>query len=178
MMCNEKIKNFSKHKKYSYFLYNKKINGVILLAFMLPALVLSGCGTTRNDIASDDPDFIKAKKLLEYHAGKYDDMEATGTLENGVRTIEINAYRFFFEPNLVIVNKGERIRVIIEAMDIPHGFEIEGFTIPDYDINTVIRKGKPLVIEFEADEKGVWEFICTVYCGYGHSEMKGILVVR
>lgn len=159
-------------------IYNKKINGLILLIFMIPTLVLSGCGTRSNGMVGDDPDFIKAKKLLEYHASKYDEMEATGTLENGVRTIQIKAYQFYFEPKLIIVNKGERIRVIVEAMDVPHGFEIEGFTIPDYDINTVIRKGKPLIIEFEADEKGIWEFICTVYCGYGHSEMKGIWVVR
>jgi len=153
----------------------KKMNGIILLVLILPAMLLSGCAGTSND---KDPDFIKAKKLLEYHAAKYDELKATGKLKDGVRTIEIKAYQFFFEPKQIIVNKGEKIRLIISAEDIPHGFEIEGLTIPGYDIDTKIRPGFPLTIEFLADEKGVWEIICSIYCGYGHSDMKGIFVVR
>lgn len=155
--------------------YKKKVNCSILLVFLLPILLLSGC---KGNSLGDDPDFIKAKKLLQYNADKYNDMEATGTLENGVRTIHVKAYQFYFEPTTIIVNKGERIRIIVEAMDVPHGFEIEGFQIPDYDLDTVIRKGMPLTLEFSADEKGVWEFICTIFCGFGHSTMKGVFVIR
>lgn len=139
---------------------------------LIVILLLYGCGT------SGDSDIIKAEKLLDYHAEKYDDMEASGTVENGVRVIEIKAYQFYFDPATIIVNKGEKVRLIIEAMDVPHGFEIEGFDIPEYDIDTVIRVGKPLVLEFIADEEGVWEIICSIYCGHGHSDMKGIFVVR
>ena len=152
---------------------NSKLRGSISLILLVPILLLSGCVSSDND-----SDLIKAKKLLQYHADKYDDEEATGTLENGVRTIHIKAYQFYFEPATIIVNKGEKVRIIVEAMDIPHGFEIEGFDIPDYDINTVIRKGTPLVLEFDADEEGVWEFICSIYCGFGHSTMKGTFVIR
>ncbi len=145
------------------------IKKFIILLFILSVLLLVGC--------SDD-NIIKANKLLEYHADKYKDIESTGVLENGVRTIHIKAYQFYFEPDLIIVNKGEKIKIIIEAMDVPHGFEIEGFNIPDYDINTKIRPGIPLTLEFEANEEGAWEFICSVYCGFGHSTMKGIFVIR
>lgn len=148
----------------------KKLNSVLLLTMFIPVLLFSGCST--------DQDIIKAEKLLEYHADKYKDMEATGTLENGVRTIHIKAYQFYFEPELIIVNKGEKIKLIVEAMDIPHGFEIEGFDIPGYDIETKIRPGVPLTLEFEANEEGAWEFICSVYCGFGHSTMKGLFVIR
>tara|TARA_Y100000310_G_scaffold15911_1_gene15955 strand:- start:264 stop:455 length:192 start_codon:yes stop_codon:yes gene_type:complete len=34
------------------------------------------------------------------------------------------------------------------------------------------------IIDFDADKKGVWEFICSIYCGFGHSTMKGVFVVR
>lgn len=152
----------------------KKLNGFILLIFLVPVLLLSGCGTSDGN----DADFIKAKKLLQYNADKYNDAEATGTLENGVRTIYIKAYQFYFEPTTIIVNKGEKIKLIIEVMDVPHGFEMEGFEIEGYDIDTIIRKGTPLVLEFTADKKGVWDFICTIYCGFGHSAMKGVFVVR
>lgn len=149
----------------------KKIRGITLLVLLIPVLLLSGC-------TGQDQNLVKAKKLIAYHEEKYKDAEATGTLENGVRTINIKAYQFHFEPELIIVNKGEKIRLIVEAMDVPHGFEIEGFMIPDYNIETVIRKGFPLTVEFIADEKGVWDFICTIYCGFGHSTMKGTFVIR
>ena len=149
----------------------KKIMSLTLLLLLVPMLLLSGC-------TSEDQNLIKAKKLSAYHEEKYKDYEATGTLENVVRTIHIKAYQFYFEPDLIIVNKGEKIRLVVEAMDVPHGFEIEGFMIPDYNIDTVIRKGFPLTIEFIADEKGVWDFICTIYCGFGHSTMKGTFVIR
>jgi len=150
----------------------KKIKGIMLLVFLVPVLLLSGCSTSAGN------DLVKAKKLLQYHADKYKDSEATGTLENGVRTIYVKAYQFYFEPTTIIVNKGEKIRLIISAEDVPHGFEIEGFEIPGYEIDTVIRKGMPLTLEFIADEKGVWEFICSIYCGFGHSTMRGVFVIR
>ncbi len=146
------------------------MNKIKILIIMLSVLLLYSCSNNGN--------VIKANKLLEYHADKYKDLDATGTLENGVRTIHIKSYQFYFEPELIIVNKGEKIKLIVEAIDVPHGFEIEGFDIPDYDIDTRIRPGIPLTLEFEANEKGVWEFICSVYCGFGHSVMKGIFVIR
>lgn len=149
----------------------KKISSIVLLIVLIPVFLLSGCNTPGQD-------FIKAEKLLQYNAEKYNDVEATGTLEDGVRTIHIKASQFYFEQKLIVVNKGERIRLIISVEDVPHGFEIEGFDIPDYDINTVIRKGTPLILEFEADEVGIWQFICSIYCGFGHSTMKGIFVIR
>jgi len=152
---------------------NNKIKSVMVLILLVPALLLSGCSTSDSDL-----NLIKAEKLLQYNADKYIGEEATGTLENGVRTVHIKAYQFYFEPTTIIVNQGEKIRIIVEAMDVPHGFEIEGLNIPDYDIDTIIRKGTPLVLEFDADKKGVWGFICSIYCGFGHSTMKGVFVVR
>ncbi len=148
-----------------------QFKGWCMLAVLLPFLVATGCTPQNTDV-------ITAKKLIESSGQKYTDIPASGTLKDGVREIYIKAYQFYFEPELIVVNKGERIRLIISAEDVPHGFEIEGFTIPGYDIETVIRKGIPLTIEFTADEKGVWEFICTIYCGYGHSTMKGTFVIR
>jgi len=152
--------------------YNMMKTKLLLgLLFVLP--VISGCTQ-----ATLDNDYIKAQKLIDVNSNQYTDMAASGTLEDGVRVIRISAQQFNFDPALIIVNKGERVRLIIEVEDIPHGFEIEGFNIPGYDISTIIRKGTPLVLEFLADEAGVWEFICTIYCGFGHSEMKGTFVIR
>jgi heme/copper-type cytochrome/quinol oxidase subunit 2 len=147
----------------------EKIKGVTLLMLLVP-MFLFGC--------SGGGDVVKAEKLVGYNTERFADMEATGELINGVRVIEISAFQFDFAPELIIVNKGEKVKLIVTAEDVPHGFEIEGFDIPGYDINTKIRLGMPLELEFVADEKGVWEFICTIFCGFGHSDMTGTFVIR
>jgi len=35
-----------------------------------------------------------------------------------------------------------------------------------------------VVVEFVADEKGSFEFSCSVYCGEGHGSMDGKLIVN
>jgi cytochrome c oxidase subunit II len=140
------------------------------LVIFLCAVALSSC--------TSDAEKHLAQSLVAYDEHKYDELSVSGEMSGGVRIIHVTADALAFEPDTIIVNKGEKVRLMIQVLDVPHGFEIEGFTIPGYDINTKIRKGSPLTLEFVADEMGVWPFICTIYCGYGHSEMKGVFVIR
>jgi heme/copper-type cytochrome/quinol oxidase subunit 2 len=39
------------------------------------------------------------------------------------------------------------------------------------------RGGEPVVIEFTAGEAGKFPILCSVFCGDGHGDMKGMLVV-
>lgn len=89
-----------------------------------------------------------------------------------MKYIEWQKKKFTFVNSAVLYIKKVQLRMV------SHGFEIEGYEIPGLDIDTVIRKGTPLVLEFTADETGVWEFICTIFCGFGHSTMRGIFVIR
>ena len=99
--------------------------------------------------------------------------DASGTLENGVRIINVKAFRFDFEPNQVTVNEGEKVKLIITSTDVTHGF-----ALPDYDINVPLPAGKQTIIEFTADKQGNFQFFCSIYCGVDHSSMKGSLIVR
>ena len=99
--------------------------------------------------------------------------DASGTLENGVRIINVKAFRFDFEPNQVTINEGEKVKLIITSTDVTHGF-----ALPDYDINVPLPAGKQTAIEFTADKQGSFTFFCSIYCGSGHSSMKGTLVVK
>tara|TARA_Y100000310_G_scaffold345545_1_gene466322 strand:- start:7476 stop:7946 length:471 start_codon:yes stop_codon:yes gene_type:complete len=154
----------------------QKIINLGMLILLLPMLLFSGC--SNGDGLGDDPDFIKAKKIIQANMDKYTDEEASGELIDGVRVIEVTAYQFYFEPTTIIVNQGEKIRIKFSSEDIPHGFEIHGYEIPGYDFNEPVRPGFPIEIEFEAKEQGIFEFICSIYCGFGHSAMKGLFVVR
>jgi cytochrome c oxidase subunit 2 len=100
---------------------------------------------------------------------------AVGTLAQGEpREIPIVAKRFSFEPARVEVIEGERIRLVVTSEDGVHGLEIKKFRV-----NKKIPRGRDKVttIDFVASAPGEYPILCSEYCGDGHEEMKGTLVV-
>jgi len=90
--------------------------------------------------------------------------------EGESRTIEVVARRFAFEPAEIQVALGERVRLLVRSADGLHGIEIK--------VSKEIPRGnKPVAIEFTADEAGRFPILCSEYCGDGHDDMKGTLVV-
>lgn len=90
-----------------------------------------------------------------------------------VKTIDIIASRFQFEPANIQVVEGDRVRFRVRSADVPHSFAIKAFRvkapIPKADV--------AVTVEFVAERAGTFDFTCTEYCGTGHSRMKGRLVV-
>lgn len=90
-----------------------------------------------------------------------------------VHEIKMTAKKYQFDPNVITVKQGEKVRLIITALDRKHGFKLDAFRI-----NQVLEKGDPATIEFTADKSGTFEFHCSVVCGLGHHRMKGKLIVE
>ena len=88
--------------------------------------------------------------------------------------IEVVAKRFVFEPSEIEVTVGERIRLAVRSADGVHGIEIKKVTVS----KEIPRGAAPVMIEFTADEAGRFPIICSEYCGDGHDDMKGTLVVK
>ena len=89
------------------------------------------------------------------------------------RIVEIVAKRFSFEPARVDVTEGDRVRLVVKSADGVHGIEIKKFKIT----KKVPRGGDPVTIEFVASAPGEFPILCSEYCGDGHEDMKGMLVV-
>ena len=89
------------------------------------------------------------------------------------RTIEVTATRFAFEPSRIEVTEGERIRLVVKSGDGVHGVEIKKFRVT----KKVPRGGEPVTMEFVANAAGEFPILCSEYCGNGHEDMKGMLVV-
>jgi cytochrome c oxidase subunit II len=53
-----------------------------------------------------------------------------------------------------------------------------GILIPGFGVNKPLNPGEDVDIEFLADKKGTFPMICSVFCGHGHSDMKGSLIVE
>ena len=54
-----------------------------------------------------------------------------------VRTILLRARKYGFEPNRLVVNRGDELRIRLASEDVVHGVYIEG-----YDIEAVVFPGK------------------------------------
>ena len=90
-----------------------------------------------------------------------------------VRTVEVVARRFAFEPDMIEAQVGERIRLLISSADGVHGLGIRKFKV-----NTLVpRGGRQVAIEFTASEPGTFPIVCSEACGDGHDSMRGSLVV-
>ena len=143
-----------------------------VLILLLVVFLFSACSP------KEDEDALKAKKIIDYHKKKFDNLPLSGKIVDGVREIEITSIQYRWEPDTVVVKKGEKIRLIVTTADVPHGFELEGIVIPGWDPEKAITKDDKIVLEFTADESGVWDMVCTIYCGPGHTVMKGKYIVR
>ncbi|MFH1095455.1 MAG: cupredoxin domain-containing protein [Candidatus Micrarchaeota archaeon] len=84
----------------------------------------------------------------------------------------IKATKFAFSPSTIAVNKGDRVRLTLQNVDGAHGLSIS-----EYGVNLQPGSGQSQTAEFVADKAGTFNFACTVYCGSGHLDMSGKLVV-
>ena len=93
--------------------------------------------------------------------------------QDAPREIDVVARRFAFEPARIEVAVGERVRLRVVSADGVHGFEIKKFKVK----KETPRGTTPVIIEFTASEAGEFPILCSEYCGDGHEDMQGQLVV-
>lgn len=87
--------------------------------------------------------------------------------------IKMTAQKYEFKPDTVTVKKGDRVKLVITALDHEHGIKIDAF-----HVNQKLPKGEPVTVEFTADQAGTFPFQCSQFCGLGHKKMKGRVVVQ
>ncbi len=83
------------------------------------------------------------------------------------KVFKIEASRFQYSPGTITVKKGDHVKIIIDNKDTTHGISIPGYSVSGLDS-----------VEFVADKVGTFEFHCPTFCGSGHKEMAGTLVVE
>ena len=90
-----------------------------------------------------------------------------------LKEFSMTAKNWMFEPSIITVKQGDRVRIKITSLDVKHGF-----ALPDFNVNQDLEPGKEVTVDFIADKKGEFSFHCSVICGQGHREMIGKLVVQ
>ncbi len=90
-----------------------------------------------------------------------------------VKSFNITAKQWDFVPSTITVNKGDTVKLSITSADVTHGFRLAAF-----GVNENLSPGSTVHVEFVADKVGNHSFICSVFCGHGHSVMSGTLIVK
>ena len=88
------------------------------------------------------------------------------------RVIKIIAKKFEFVPREIRIKQGETVLLQFTAPEVPMGF-----SLPDFGLRADIMPGKIATVRLTPDKTGSFEFLCDVFCGSGHEDMSGTLVV-
>ena len=88
------------------------------------------------------------------------------------QVIHMTAKRFEYSPNEITLKKGVPVILEITALDRDHGFKI-----PELDVRADLKSGEVTRVRIVPDRTGTFEFRCDVFCGSGHEDMSGEIVV-
>lgn len=86
---------------------------------------------------------------------------------NNVKELTVKAFRFGYSPDIIEVNKGDKVKIIINNTDTLHGMRI-----PELEI-----RGDE-TLEFTASKTGEFVWYCANMCGKEHMQMQGRLIVK
>jgi len=87
-----------------------------------------------------------------------------------VRVFQITAENYQFSPFTIIVNPGDKVRLVVTAVDRDYEFKLKS-----YDIHEKLKQGVATTINFTATDAGKFTFSSP---GFVHRDMKGTLVVK
>jgi cytochrome c oxidase subunit II len=88
------------------------------------------------------------------------------------RIIKVTAQRFRFTPDEIALKSGQPAVLEITSLDFVHGFKV-----PDLGIRTDLIPGRVNSVAIKALAPGRYPFLCDNFCGGGHEDMNGEIVV-
>jgi cytochrome c oxidase subunit 2 len=89
------------------------------------------------------------------------------------QVIQVTARRFAFTPNEIVVKKGRPVVLEFSSLDFVHGFNI-----PSLKLRADLPPGQITRVRFTPDRVGEHPFVCDNFCGEGHEDMHGRIVVK
>ncbi|MCQ9208348.1 MAG: cupredoxin domain-containing protein [Omnitrophica bacterium] len=96
------------------------------------------------------------------------------TEEEAVQEVALIAKKWEYFPNTLTAKKGVTVKVYITSIDVTHGISFREFE----KSGRKVVKGKITTFTFTPTKAGEYSFACTNFCGAGHGEMKGKIIVE
>jgi len=88
------------------------------------------------------------------------------------QVIKITAKKFEYSPNEVTVKRGVPVTLEFTSLDRVHGFNCPGLGIRADIIPEKVNR-----VNFVPQKSGTFDFHCDVFCGDGHEDMTGKIIV-
>jgi cytochrome c oxidase subunit 2 len=88
------------------------------------------------------------------------------------KVIKVVAQKFHYTPAEITIKRGEDVTLEFTSLDFVHGFKV-----PDLGLRVDLPPGKVTRVHVKADKVGNYDFLCDNFCGSGHEEMNGRIVV-
>ena len=86
--------------------------------------------------------------------------------------IRITTKKFAYSPPQLVLKKGEPVVLELTSQDREHGFRLA-----ELGIRADVKPGAPTRVRLVPQQTGRFGFECDVFCGSGHEEMAGEIVV-
>ena len=88
------------------------------------------------------------------------------------RRIGLQAKKFEFTPTEIIVKRGNPVTLVLTSLDFDHGF-----SCPDFKLRSDFIPGREIELNFTPEKAGRYLFVCDNFCGEGHDDMSGVIIV-
>jgi cytochrome c oxidase subunit 2 len=88
------------------------------------------------------------------------------------QVIKVKAKKFEFSPSVIAVRLNVPVTLEFESLD-----RVHGFAVPDLKLEAEIKPGETTRVRFTPDKLGTFPFHCNRFCGSGHEDMNGQIVV-
>jgi cytochrome c oxidase subunit 2 len=89
------------------------------------------------------------------------------------QVVRISARRFEYTPSRIVLRRGRPVVLELTSEDRTHGFKV-----PELGLRADLEPGAVTRLELTPERVGTFEFACDHFCGDGHEDMTGELVVE
>lgn len=90
----------------------------------------------------------------------------------GERVVHVVARKFTYSPDVIEVQLGIPVVIELTSADRDHGF-----AVPELGLRIDVEPGKTARVRIVPSKVGTFDFHCDIFCGSGHEEMAGRIVV-
>jgi cytochrome c oxidase subunit 2 len=94
-------------------------------------------------------------------------------IDDNLYEVYIVAHMWAFDPEEIEIPAGSTVDFYLTAKDVVHGFHIN-----EKGVNMMAVPGTINKITTRFDSPGVYRFVCNEFCGQGHQNMMGKIIVR
>ena len=88
------------------------------------------------------------------------------------KVIRVVARKFEYTPGVIAIERGEPVVLELTSEDVTMGFYA-----PDFKTDVEVFPGKITRVRLAPEKAGTFEFSCNVFCGEGHEDMSGKIIV-